>query len=104
MPNDQSKTKFSQTDDGHNMIKSAIEGALQQGVENGLLAPGKWNSEGFGDLKDGDYLESGYYVWVDSVDNQDQSDREARKSQPFQWAGKLAGAIESVDIVGTVNR
>lgn len=100
----QSKTKIPQTDDGHNMIKSAIEGALEQGVENGLLAPGKWNSEGFGDLQDGDYLESGYYVWFDSVDNQDQADREARKSQPFQWAGKLAGAIESVDIIGTVNR
>lgn len=100
----QSKTKIPQTDDGHNIIKGAIENALEQGVENGLLAPGQWNSEGFGDLQDGDYLESGYYVWFDSVDNQDQSDREARKSQPFQWAGKLAGAIESVDIIGTVNR
>ncbi|HIH4124351.1 TPA: DUF3383 family protein, partial [Klebsiella pneumoniae] len=38
------------------------------------------------------------YVYADSVDNQAQSDREARKSPVIQAAIKLAGAIHYADV------
>lgn len=100
----QSKTKIMQKDDDVGRVQAAIEHVLQQAVKNGLLAPGQWNSDSFGSIEEGDYLDAGYYVYADSVNNQDQSEREARKSPPFQIAAKLAGAIESVDVMISVNR
>lgn len=100
----QSKTKIPQTKDGVAVIQAAIEGVLNQAVNNGLCAPGVWNSDAFGDLQTGDYLPAGYYVYATDIDDQDQSDREARKCPPFQCAVKLAGAIHSVDITLNINR
>ena len=97
-------TKIPQTDAGNTQVKAAIEAALVQGVNNGLIAPGVWNAPGFGNLSTGDYLDSGYYVFQPSVASQPQSEREQRKSVTFQVAVKLAGAIHSVDIVVDVNR
>ena len=77
---------------------------LNQAVTNGLCAPGVWKSDSFGDLQTGDYLPAGYYVYATDIDDQDQSDREARKCPPFQCAVKLAGAIHSVDITLNINR
>lgn len=42
--------------------------------------------------------------YAGSIVDQAQSDREARKSPAFQIAVKLAGAIESVDVMVSVNR
>lgn len=100
----QSKTKIPQTRDGVAVIQAAIENVLHQGVVNGLIAPGKWTSDSFGDLETGDYLPSGFYVYATDLDDQDQADREARKCPPFQCAIKLAGAIHSVDITLNINR
>lgn len=100
----QSKTKIPQTDDGVARLIAVIEGVLAQGVDNGLIAPGRWNSDGFGALETGDILDKGYYVYAESVNDQDQSDREKRKCPPIQFAVKLAGAIHSVDVIGSVNR
>lgn len=100
----QSPTKIPQTDGGNALIATAIEGACQAGVNNGYLAPGVWNSGGFGALKQGDTLAKGYYVYVPPIALQSQGDREARKSVSFQVAAKEAGAIHSVDILVNVNR
>lgn len=100
----QSRTKIPQTDDGVAMIQAKIEQALQQGVTNGLIAPGVWNSDGFGALSAGDTLKSGFYVYAGSVNDQPQADREARKAPAIQVAIKLAGAIESADVTVNVNR
>lgn len=100
----QSKTKIPQTDDGMAMIVSAIEKVLNQAVDNGLVASGVWNSDGFGTLENGDTLANGYYVYAASVNDQDQSQREAREAPAIQCAVKLAGAIESVDVTVNVNR
>lgn len=100
----QSKTKIPQTRDGVAMIQASIENILAQGVANGLIAPGKWTSDAFGNLETGDYLPSGYYVYANDLDEQDQADREARKCPPLQCAVKLAGAIHSVDITLNINR
>jgi hypothetical protein len=97
-------TKIPQTDPGTNLLVNTIESICAQGVINGLLAPGVWNSAGFGTLKQGDFMPKGFYVYAPRVATQFQADREARKSVPIQVAAKLAGAIHTVDVTINVNR
>jgi len=99
-----SKTKIPQTDAGNRQIANVIAAALEQGVDNGLIAAGVWTVGGFGQLAQGDYMPTGYYVYTPPIASQSQADREARKSVPFQIAVKLAGAIHSVDVLIDVNR
>lgn len=100
----QSTTKIPQTDDGVARIVASIASVCDQAVRNGLVAGGQWNADGFGALNTGDYLDKGYYIYAPSVNEQLQSEREARKSPVIQVAIKLAGAIHSVDIICNVNR
>jgi len=99
-----SKTKIPQTNAGMDLIANKIAGCLQQGVVNGLIAPGQWNADGFGALENGDYLDSGYYIYHPDISTQSQADREARKSVTFQVAVKLAGAVHFVITLVSVNR
>ena len=99
-----STTKIPQTDAGVNRIVSVIESRLNQGVVNGLIAPGVWNGDPFGALNTGDTLTAGYYVYAPPVASQSQSARENRGSPAIQCAVKLAGAIHFVDIAINVNR
>lgn len=97
-------TKIPQTNAGHVLLQTVIEAVCSRYVANGLVAPGVWNSAGFGLLNQGDYLPKGFYVYFEPVDLQSQASREARESQPFQVAIKLAGAIHTVDVIVSVNR
>lgn len=99
-----SSTKVPQTDAGNHLIANAIEASCAQAVANGTLAPGQWNANGFGQLKQGDFVTKGYYIYAPPIYLQSQADREARKSVPFQVAAKLAGAIHDVDVIVNVNR
>lgn len=99
-----STTKIAQTDKGVQVLTTAIAARCAQGVENGLIAPGVWNANGFGQLKQGDYLQKGYYVFASSVDIQPTADRALRKAPPIQVAVKLAGAIHSADVAISVNQ
>lgn len=99
-----STTKVPQTDPGTQRLTTACEAVCDQGIVNGLGAPGVWNSDGFGTLTEGQYLQKGYYIWAPSVDVQAQADRAARKAVPIQIAYKLAGAIHSADVAITVNQ
>jgi len=99
-----SQSKIPQTDAGNNLIATVIEAALVAGINNGLIAPGTWQSGGFGSLKYGDFLPSGYYLFTPPIATQAASDRAARKSVSFQAAIKLAGAVHSVDVAINVNR
>lgn len=99
-----STTKIPQTDSGVHTLVTVAESVCSQGVINGLLAPGVWNTQGFGSLNQGDYLPKGFYVYAASVNTQLSADRAARKSPPIQVAAKLAGAIHTVDVIINVNR
>jgi hypothetical protein len=99
-----SPTKIPQTNPGMALLTTTCEAVCTQGVTNGLLAPGVWNSNGFGLLKQGDYLEKGFYVYAPNVDTQDPADRADRLAVPIQVAAKLAGAIHHSDIAVTVNQ
>lgn len=99
-----SPTKIPQTDAGTQLIVGAIANVCAQGVRNGMIAPGRWNSAGFGSLKQGDMLTNGWYIYANPIDTQSQNDREARVSPPIQVAVKLAGSIRTVDILVNINR
>lgn len=98
-----SPTKIPQTNQGMHILATAIEQQCSQFVVNGLLAPGQWNSAGFGTLNLGDNLSKGYYVFTPPIEQQSQSARAARLSVSFQVAAKLAGAVHDVVVNVTVN-
>lgn len=100
----QSKTKIPQTDDGANQIVAVANGVCGEAVNNGLVAPGQWNADGFGQISRGDYLSSGFYIFMPPMATQDQSIREQRIAPPMQIGLKLAGAIHELDILVDVNR
>lgn len=100
----QSKTKVPQTDAGVNQLVNAIQAACEEAVNNGLVAPGVWNADGFGQLETGQYLKTGYYIYAQPVALQSQADRETRVAPPIQTAIKLAGAIQELDVAVDVNR
>lgn len=99
-----SGTKIPQTDAGNQQIANTIEFSCAAAVNNGLLGPGTWTNSGFGQLKQGDFLPKGYYVYAPPIASQAPADRADRKSVPFQVAAKLAGAVHTVDITLNVNR
>ena len=99
-----SPTKIPQTDAGNHLIATTIENVCSQGVQNGLLAPGVWSTGGFGALNQGDFLPKGFYVYAPAIATQNPADRAARKSVVFQVAAKLAGAIQTVNVIINVNQ
>jgi len=99
-----SSTKIPQTPGGVNRQCGVLERACEQGVTNGLLGEGQWNGDSFGALETGDYLPKAFYVYANSLNDQAQSEREARKAPVFQIAVKLAGATHFADVIVSVNR
>jgi hypothetical protein len=99
-----STTKIPQTDTGMNLILTTVENECSQAVTNGLLAPGVWNSGGFGSLHQGDFLSKGFYCYAPPMSKQNQSDRAARKAPTVQVACKLAGAIHTANVIINVNQ
>lgn len=99
-----SSTKVPQTDQGVNQFVAAIASVCDQAVANGLVAPGVWTADGFGQLLKGQYLKTGYYIYAQPVALQSDSDRAARKAPLIQVAVKLAGAINTVNVLVNVNR
>lgn len=76
----------------------------EEAINNGLVAPGQWNADGFGQLSRGDFLDRGFYIYTPPMAQQDQSIREQRIAPPLQIALKLAGAIHELDCIIDVNR
>lgn len=100
----QSKTKIPQTDAGQNQLVNTAAGVCAEAINNGLIAPGQWNADGFGQLSRGDFLAEGFYIYTQPMAAQDQSIREQRIAPPIQIALKLAGAIHEIDCIVDVNR
>ena len=100
----QSTTKIPQTDAGQNQLIATAAAVCDEAINNGLVAPGQWNADGFGQLQRGDYMPSGYYIYTPPIFLQDQSIREQRIAPPLQIALKLAGAFQELDILVSVNR
>ena len=100
----QSPNKVPLTDAGTHRLQAAVESACRDGVKNGAFAPGIWNGDPFGNLETGDRLDTGYYIYADTVDNLSPSDRQERRAPPIQVALKLAGAIHFADVIVNFDR
>lgn len=99
-----STSKIPQTDAGMNQFVNAISAGCEAGINNGLIAPGVWNADGFGQLVTGQFLQDGYYIYAQPIALQSQSDRETRVGTPIQVAVKFAGAIQELDVILNVNQ
>lgn len=100
-------TKIPQTEPGMALLKGAYENVLVQGVRNGFIAPGSWNSPDlFGNPEDlkSNVLEQGWYIYSQPITQQSQSQREEREAPLVQIAVKYAGAIHKSNVVVFVNR
>ena len=98
-------TKIPQTEPGIAILKNAYINVLKQGVSNGYIAPGTWNSpDSFGNRADliQNVLEQGYYIYSTPISLQSQTDRAARKAPLIQIAVKEAGAINSSNVIVVV--
>lgn len=96
------RTKIPQTTQGVASLVNAITNVLNQGVINGMIAPGVWNSsDTFGVLEDfhRGIRTFGYYVYFTPIAQQSQAEREARKCPVISIAAKEAGAIEHANIL-----
>ena len=100
----QSKTKIPQTDAGQNQLVNTASNVCAEAINNGLVAPGQWNADGFGQLERGQFMTEGFYIYTQPMALQDQSIREQRIAPPIQIALKLAGAIQEIDAIIDVNR
>lgn len=90
--------KVPQTETGMALLKGAVARGCEAGVTNGLIAPGQWNQPGIGAIEQGDYLDTGYYLWADRIKNQPQEVRETREAPPITVLVKGAGALHGADI------
>lgn len=102
----QTPTKIPQTEAGVDGLDGVYRKVCQQGVANGYLAPGQWNSPTtFGNQADLllNIAQVGYYVWHMPIALQSQADREDRKAPLTQIAVKEAGGINSADVLVFVN-
>jgi len=99
-----SGTKIPQTNQGIHILVTTVTNALNQGVVNGMIAPGQWNASGFGQLAQGQMLPLGYYVWAPLVEAQPQAIREQRIAPTIQCAIKMAGAVHFANVIVNVNR
>lgn len=99
-------TKIPQTEDGVAMLYNTYAKVLNQAVNNGFIAPGSWTlpyTFGNQELMLNNIVNFGYYIYFTPISQQSQTEREARKAPYCQIAIKLAGAINSSNIVINVN-
>jgi hypothetical protein len=96
--------KIPQTDDGMDKLLNYITAPLERARRIGFIAPGTWTAASILTVQTGDTLPRGYKILAESISDQSQEDREARKAPPIYIPAKLAGAIQHVNIGVYVNR
>lgn len=89
-------TKVPLTDKGGAAIEQQVIKALDEGINNGLLAPGT--------TIDGIFLQNGYTTTVQPVSDIPKADKEARKGPNVTFTAILAGAVHSEQINGILER
>ena len=100
-------TKLPQTEPGMALLKGAYIAVLEQAKSNGFVAPGTWNSaELFGSPADlrRNILNQGYYIYSQPVNQQTQATRVLRQAPLVRIAVKFAGAIQSSQVLVSINQ
>lgn len=99
-------TKIPQTEAGMSILRNAVISVFQQANTNGFSAPGAWNSPTvFGNPEElrENVLLHGFYIYSQPVNQQSQTQREARIAPLIQGALKLAGAVHSSNCTIYIN-
>lgn len=99
-----SSPKIPQTTAGVQQLVAAISAPCEDARTKGVIAAGAWNAAPVLTLATGATLPRGYVILPDSIANQSEADRTARKSPPIYVCLKMAGAIEHVIIGLIVNQ
>lgn len=102
----QTNTKVPQTESGMDGLKGAYRTVCEQAITNGYFAPGSWNSATtFGNPADLilNVGQRGYYIFSTPIARQSQATRVTRAAALVQIAGKEAGAIQSSNVIATIN-
>ena len=97
-------TKVPQTDAGVNREIVVCTQVMDGAVANGLCALNVWTGPPVGALQTGQFLSKGYYIYAPAIATQTQAARSARQSPVLQIAAKLAGAIQQVSVIISVNQ
>ena len=100
-------TKLPQTEPGMALLKGAHIAVLEQAKSHGFVAPGTWNSaELFGSPADlrRNILNQGYYIYSQPVNQQTQATRVLRQAPLVRIAVKFAGAIQSSQVLVSINQ
>lgn len=87
-------SRIPQTDEGSAQLILALETFMAQARSAGLCAPGTWLFDGVGNVKTGDNLTKGYYIYAQPVSTMTVADRAARKAPPISILVCGAGAIQ----------
>lgn len=93
-----SQRKIPQTESGMTTIINTIAAACEQLADIGFIAGGIWRGETVQNLKNGDAMQSGYYIQAGSIAAQSAVDRAARRTPTIYVALLSSGAIEHVVI------
>lgn len=89
-------TKVANTDNGNASLQQQVDLALDEGIRNGLGAPGF--------AENGTYLAKGYKSYVTPVAEMPQGSSSARQGADISFVFLGAGAIHGVEINGTYER
>ena len=87
-------SRIPQTDGGSAQICQAVDVFMQQARSTGLCAPGVWGFDGVGNVKTGDVLPKGYYIYAQPVATMTSAQRAARQAPPISILVCGAGAIQ----------
>lgn len=99
-------TKIPQTESGMDGLKGAYRVICEQGITNQYGAPGSWTSSTvFGVPADliANVAQRGYYIFSQPISQQTQTARAARQAPLVQIAFKEAGAIQTSNVIISVN-
>lgn len=95
--------KVPQTEEGISGLKDAYRGICEQAKTAGVLAPGAWTGAVPAGVPQKLFLQNiqniGYFVFSQPVALQNPADRNARKAPLVQIAAKLAGAVQSSNVL-----
>jgi Protein of unknown function (DUF3383) len=93
-----------QTDAGQTQLIHAVNGAIEQSLQVGFIAPGVWEGVQVLNLVAGTALPKGYLTQSPPYSQQSLTDKQARKAMPIYAAVIEAGAVHSVVIGVYVQR
>ena len=93
-----STQKLPQNDSTSTLFINRISNILEDYYNLGVLSTSIWRGNLFNGMEEGTVIEHGFYIMVDSFDNQSVENRAQRKAMPITILLCLAGSVESIVI------